>query len=174
VIFSEDDLESNWCWLAVDAHNHIGLFQSFGDGALLPAFTRSVEDAEFVQDYVLEKLLEQLGGFCEGKLVRDAVKRLPIRPKSPLQTPEEAKAEYESALARDASCGIFVFNAALSSHRPVGCLKLAYPSKPRSLNSFPPEVENKVGRFVFPSVDFSAVTELLLEDFMAREQNGDS
>lgn len=162
--FTEDDLELRWLWLASDIHGNIGQFGSSGDGALLSQFM-SVEEAETVEEYVMERLSDALGGFCEGIVHMDALRYIDVRGSLPGQSNEEAQQILVTSVAEDASCGLFVYTAHLQPWRPVGYLQTGAPSRPRHVSTLPSQIAAIVERVRFPHLDFASAREIKVEDF---------
>ena len=123
MVFSRDDLERNWCWIACDKDLKLAILQSLGDGALLPKFTRSIDDAETVHNYVLDHLLDELSGFCRAK-ASDVVRSIAVRAPGITGDPDEANRRFELGILRYASCGLFVYDAELTSNFPVGYIRM--------------------------------------------------
>lgn len=52
----------------------------------------------------------------------------------------------------------------LSTRRPLGYLRMAYPAKPRPLESFPPEIARIVDRYRFSDVIFADADVIRVEE----------
>lgn len=148
----------------------LGLFQSFGDGALPIAFTRSIENAERMHDYVLDRLLEDWGDFCEGRPVLENLRNVDIRPASPNQSVEEARIAYRTAKAKDAACGVYIYSAMLSTRRPVGYQMLAYPTRCRTLQDLPSEIRQIASECRFSALAFASADYINVDEFGPLDQ----
>ncbi|MCE9546953.1 MAG: hypothetical protein K8T25_15880 [Planctomycetia bacterium] len=149
----DDELGRNWLWLAADRSGYLALFQSIGDGALPRSLRSSLEDAELVDDFILTHLKSTIE-CCVGHVLSEGREYITFER---MAVVEKYKKEYDSYLAgvqQRASCGLFVFDAHLQTHRPVGYFQIGYPSIPRTVETLPLNIQSIVQHAVL-DVKFS-------------------
>ena len=176
--FGPDDFERNWLWLAADQTNSLALFQSFGIAPLPGSMTRSVEDAEAVDEFIAADLLPRVGT-CESRLFDERAwyvgsaefilfrffrsNRWASEREGKEQEKERQQVQrHADRLLRTATCGVHIFEVRANTYAHA-----AYPTAQLKVDQLPEAIQKIVTRIRFARLTFQQtdlITELMISE----------